>query len=596
MVGRALYRRIVVVCAIASTAACERPIADPAAPSPPPTRTGVSDEVKLEVRFADALHVRPSADGVRSEARRARLDALDDALRERASSIRPLVSLSGNRLEQLAELARGRGAVRDPRSWYVVTVRRAEAHALVARLNALAEIDTAYVAPAAAPLPVATAYFGSLQNYFGAAPSGVGVETLRGLPGGDGSGVSVVDVEYDWLFAHEDLTLGPETHVGGDFYPFFGSDHGTAVLGILAGRNNDFGVTGAAPAATVLTSSPVTGPFYDPADAILRATAATREGDVILLEQQIGGPNGEFVPLEWIPSVYEATRTATLAGRIVVAAAGNGAANLDDPAFAGRFDRAQFNSGAIIVGAGDSFRDRLPFSTYGSRLDVQGRGFGVVTTGYGDLTGTDPTNAYTSTFNGTSSATAITAGLVTALQGYAKRQTGVALSAQEMATLLKATGSPQSGFTPGYIGPLPDVVAAASQVASFAPRLVSIDIKPRQRQNVVPMRGVGNNHIAVAVLATPTFDPSTIDVTTAGLGTGVTGFASARRDGAGVVVERADVDKDRRPDLVLEFSRDALAAAGALGPSSHGATTLVFRADLLTGGRVRGTGAVRLVP
>lgn len=524
------------------------------------------------------------------------MDVLDDAMRERALSIRPLVSLSANRLAQLRQAARGRGVVRDPESWYVVTARRAEVPGLVARLNALAEVDTAYVAPSAASLPVATADFGSLQNYFGAPPSAVGVETLRGLPGGDGAGVTVVDVEYDWLFEHEDLTLDPATHLGGDFFSFFGLDHGTAVLGILGGRNNGFGVTGAAPAATILTSSPVTGPFYEPADAILRATAATREGDVILLEQQTGGPSGEFVPLEWIPSVYEATHMATLAGRIVVAAAGNGGVNLDDPSFGGRFDRAQANSGAIIVGAGDAFRDRLSFSTFGSRLDVQGRGIGVVTTGYGDLFGTDPTNAYTGFFSGTSSASAITAGVVTALQGYAKRQLGVALTASEMAALLKATGSPQSGFMPGFIGPLPNVVAAASQLATFAPTLVSIDIKPRQRQNVVPLRGKGNDRIAVAILATSAFDPSTIDVTTAGLGNGVTGFAAAQRDGNGLVaVERTDVDRDDDQDLVLEFSRGALVASGAL-PSAPAATALVFRADLLTGGRVRGSGAVRLVP
>ena len=64
-------------------------------------------------------------------------------------------------------------------------------------------------------------------------------------------------------------------------------------------------------------------------------------------------------------------------------------------------------------------RSRLSFSTYGSRVDVQGWGHNVTTTGYGGLFtgGGDPNQYYTATFNGTSSASPIVAGAAAALQG-----------------------------------------------------------------------------------------------------------------------------------------------------------------------------------
>ena len=76
---------------------------------------------------------------------------------------------------------------------------------------------------------------------------------------------------------------------------------------------------------------------------------------------------------------------------IVVAAAGNGNASLDDLRCMGKYDRTNPNrdSGATIVGAGGSgvtgcspARQKLGFSTYGSRVDVHGWGECVVTTGY----------------------------------------------------------------------------------------------------------------------------------------------------------------------------------------------------------------------
>ena len=102
--------------------------------------------------------------------------------------------------------------------------------------------------------------------------------------------------------------------------------------------------------------------------------------------------------------------------------------NLDQAACSGVFDQTLQDSGAIIVGAGQppssgGDRQREGFSSFGSRIDLQGWGSAVVTTGYGDLytasdRPADPGFWYAGGFNGTSSAAAIVAGAVANLQRY----------------------------------------------------------------------------------------------------------------------------------------------------------------------------------
>ncbi len=220
---------------------------------------------------------------------------------------------------------------------------------------------------------------------------------------------------------------------------------------------------------------------YNPANAIILAVANGSAGDVILLEQQYpvcGLPN--FGPIEVLPSVFDAIQTAVAQGFVVVEAAGNGGVNLDQAACSGVFDRTLQDSGAIIVGAGQQpssgvDRQREEFSSFGSRIDLQGWGSGVVTTGYGDLymapdRPADPGLWYTGGFNGTSSAAAIVAGAVANLQGIALAQSGVPLPPLQTRTLLVQTGSPQLGNIAEPIGPRPNLLKAAAQIPCGPPR------------------------------------------------------------------------------------------------------------------------------
>ena len=152
---------------------------------------------------------------------------------------------------------------------------------------------------------------------------------------------------------------------------------------------------------------------------------------------------------------------------------------MDQAACSGVFDRTLQDSGALIVGAGQPpssgvDRQREEFSSFGSRVDLQGWGSAVVTTGYGDLymapdRPADPNFWYTGVFNGTSSAAAIVAGAVANLQGIALAQSGVPLHPLQARTLLVQTGSPQLGNIAEPIGPRPNVLKAAAQITCGAP-------------------------------------------------------------------------------------------------------------------------------
>ena len=329
-------------------------------------------------------------------------------------------------------------------------------------------MDTAYVAPAPAPPPGRLADFASpdftgRQGYLGPAPDGLDAGFARTQTGGDGAGIKLIDLEYSWVLSHEDLQLDGAS-LGGVCNPFCADDHGTAVLGMLAGRSNAFGVTGAVSAANTRVISPVEAGTlrYNLPAAIAAAGAALGPGDVLLIEQQTVGPHGGqlFVPVEWDPAVFDAIRVVTQAGVIVVEAAGNGGENLDGADFQGRFDRSRFDSDAIIVGAGTQAHARSSFSSYGSRVDLQGWGCCVTSTGYGDLsdgaTGprdTPPSSAAPRAPPRWSPRAAV------AVQGF-QRDQGTVLAPDDLVALLRSTGTPQSGPRPSRSGPSP----------TFAPR------------------------------------------------------------------------------------------------------------------------------
>jgi subtilisin family serine protease len=437
------------------------------------------------VKFRDGEKIRRSGDrltGMRS----GQADDLNQVLREAGVSeaaVKPLHAAPPEELERDTEAAqRSSGKqLADLSLYFVIELPPGANAAEVANaLNALPFVEYAQPAlrPApppiydvpqrAAPLPegarAISPDLSSTQAYKAKAPRGIG--PIPSIPGADGAGMSYVDVEYDWAFAHEDLTLPAERELETlTPDPFGGPDHGTAVLGILSGVPNTFGVTGIVPAARPFVARASTVELgYQPARAIGLAASVLQPGDVIIIEQQnwvCGTEN--YGPLEYYQDVFDAIAYASARGIIVVAAAGNGSVNLDDPNCFGLFDRNLRDSQAIIVGAGSAGgRARLDFSSFGSRVDVQGWGENVTTAGYGDAFNpdNDVRRYYTRYFNGTSSATPIVAATVLAIQGVRKACGLPPLKPLEMRNLLVKTGTPQSEPVTTHIGPLPSLSAA----------------------------------------------------------------------------------------------------------------------------------------
>jgi len=310
--------------------------------------------------------------------------------------------------------------------------------------------------------------------------NGIDAEYSWTFEGGNGEGVTIYDVEFSWNLVHEDLRssikmLVNSEDAGVDIFNPPDPEHGTVVPGKVIGTSNGFGVKGISYGAKAKVAPEhivLLGPTR--ANAMLLATNDGKPGDVILFEMQIGACGGACGkdqvgcgPAEWEQDVFDATKVAVRNKIVVVAAAGNGNVDLDSSQCNGRIDRTNpaQDSGAIIVGAGgsgvdgcDPAREKLGFSTFGSRVDVHGWGECIWTTGYGDghKSAANPLERntfYTDGFDGTSGASPFVAAAVANIQGIAMKRFGFPLEPKEVRKHLTDTGLPQLGEG-GRIGPL----------------------------------------------------------------------------------------------------------------------------------------------
>jgi len=355
---------------------------------------------------------------------------------------------------------------------------REELRAALARLPLVETVyPPAVLPPPPTDIPPTTPNVESDLLYLTPAPIGIDAAWAWTRPGGRGQGVRVVDIEYSWRVTHEDLadTVGayecfvPRTDNPADY-----TEHGTAVLGELIAGSNGYGGVGIAHGASssLVTDYPV-GMTYSVARAVDCAVGFLDPGDTILIEAQTYGPRSAFVPVEWDAAEFDAISVATAAGIVVVEPAGNGAENLDDAVFGNAFNRAVRDSGAVLVGAASTYYgpgpdlSRSDFSTYGSRVDIQGWGDDVGTTGFEDYfdLGNDPNQYYTASFSGTSAAAPMGAAASVAIQGVQKACGGLPLTPTAVRSLLVDTGTAQTtGPYPGHIGPRPDLRAALARV------------------------------------------------------------------------------------------------------------------------------------
>jgi len=375
---------------------------------------------------------------------------------------------------------RGFRSTVDKNSYFQLLVEDVEQAAdIVNSLNKLSMVEIAYIEPEPEPaqdIPPPTPDLSGSQGYLYNPPEGIGASYCWSIPGGTGAGVDIIDIEGNWNNDHEDFGANFGSILVGTPVPLLDwINHGTASTGEIGGDSNEYGITGIAYDAHIDLIS--TGDIGFAA-AIDFATQYLQAGDIIMVELHTPGPRYGFdprpdqmgyVPMEYFQANFDAIQMAAAKGIVVVEVAGNGYENLDDPIYESRFNRSYRDSRAILVGAGappnglfGPDRTRLYFSNFGSRLDLQGWGKSVVTTGYGGLFNGDMDidQFYTGTFSGTSAATPMVAGAVACLQGIYKAQYGFGMTPEAVTALLTNTGSQQPNPTE-WIGPRPNLEIAS---------------------------------------------------------------------------------------------------------------------------------------
>jgi hypothetical protein len=302
-------------------------------------------------------------------------------------------------------------------------------------------------------------------------------------------------IDMGWNLRHEALVgvapdhIVPRTH---------GSDtdkaHGTSALAIILcppGRR----ITGIAPSAELRAlkspaESETSGDFV--ADAINDVVKELQEGDVLLLEIGEGDRPVEVNTLSWVAIAQAADN-----GVIVIEPAGNGTWDLEAlardkknaPAWEWHGDASTQipDSGAIIVSGCTSGQEhhRKGNCNHGDRVDCYAYGENVVAAGdvalsAVPLNNTNNENAwYRTDFDGTSSASAIIAGVVLRMQALARQTLNRSLNAFEIRALLRSpkmgtpiTADGKSWYMPD-LAKLPNVLEEFAHQTKPAPYLLA---------------------------------------------------------------------------------------------------------------------------
>ena len=256
-----------------------------------------------------------------------------------------------------------------------------------------------------------------------------------------GDGAVIADIDWGYRTSHQDLSTRLDmAHAfnafdGGTNVSTGGSvSHGTAVMGIAGGADNNLGMAGIAFDASLWPVQADSGPgtalggnAWARAIDWVRTTDSGGRRKIINLEVQ----TGTFGNFEMVPSVNAAIRTAIAHGVVVCVAAGNGDrdAGMDDTG------GAIPETGSILVGATEyhpTENRRASFSNFGSRVVVCAPGDSSH-----DLTASSSSDtAYRNGFGGTSGATPKVAGTVALML-----DVNPGLTHDQVRTILNTTGS-----------------------------------------------------------------------------------------------------------------------------------------------------------
>lgn len=401
-------------------------------------------------------------------------------LNQNNASLKRAISISDDKINYLSQ-----EAIRISKSDYYVqklkriynvdfSVQPDNFTVFIEKIKSFSDVEYCYemnTIPVKPPTDIAptTSNYETNQTYLGADP-GINMQYAWNL-GLSGTGIKIRDVEYGFNINHEELnSVNVSIATGMTISSAATSsytEHGTSVFGIVMADKGNYGVSGLAYGAQEMVLFPEWQQSgYDRVFAVSQAIQNSQPGDVIIYEMQAYDASNNLLPAEYDLTIWNLTKAATDAGIMIIEAAGNGSRDLDSSTYADYMSRG--NSGAILVGAGSPNinHSKMSFSNFGSRVDVQGWGQSVYTSGFtGTYTtiGGDLNQSYTY-FGGTSSATPMVASCAIVLQSYYHGLTGNYLSPLEMKNLLINTGIPQGFQANGHVGPLPNMQSAIAAV------------------------------------------------------------------------------------------------------------------------------------
>jgi hypothetical protein len=443
-----------------------------------PDAAGVEFQRRLIVKFSDEGLVRAGPDGDVASRSGTDLSGLHAVAARYGLRFAPLITLPSAKLDGLERRAATRSGRAQPDLAGLHAVEldgdaplaatAADLLVVGRALQALDVVEFAHIQTLGTPPPgdiaPPTPDLTAEQTYFEPDP-GMDVDFAASL-GLTGAGLRLSDCEYAWREAHEDLVdrdlhFEPGQTVLSSWTNY---EHGTGAVGITSAVINAYGMSGTAANADVYTYPELTEEEGSRrVAAITNAIADSDAGDVVMLEMQTVGAGFNYCPPDYDPAVWMVIRAGTDAGVVVVEAAGNGNQDLDHWLYADYM--AMGDSGALVAGAGSSNiqHDKLSYSTFGARVDLQGWGDSVATLGLGNfVTYGGDLNQYYGWFSGTSSATTFVATAALLVQERWIEVYGESLDAVSLRELLVATGIPQGAGDP--IGPFLDLRAALEAV------------------------------------------------------------------------------------------------------------------------------------
>ena len=260
---------------------------------------------------------------------------------------------------------------------------------------------------------------------------------------GEGINIAVVDDGMDW--SHEDLVDNVDTSRNHDYtgyndvhYPF--EHHGTAVAGVIAARDNNVGIRGVAPRATIYGYNHLLDPtIFSESDAMVRNAATTAVSNNSW--GPVDGPGLDHANAFWELAVKSGVKDGYNGkGTFYVKAAGNGHLKGDD---SNLDELANFYAVTAACSVNDADK-RSNYSEQGANLwvcapsdddEVEYRGIVTV----------ENSDRYRDDFGGTSAATPIVSGVAALM-----RQANPNLTWRDLKLILAASARKNDPTNPGW--------------------------------------------------------------------------------------------------------------------------------------------------